>query len=93
MLLDGAVVLVDVVVGVVVLLGALLPPPPQPTVRTSMAAPPKTAKAVLASVLIGLPLSCQGVSRHTPTRGRANGFDPGSHFPPQRITAEPGEKP
>jgi hypothetical protein len=73
MLLDGAVVLVDDVVGVVVLLGALLPPPPQPTVKTSMAAPPKTAKAVLASVLIGLPLSCQGVSRHTPTRGRANG--------------------
>jgi hypothetical protein len=93
MLLDGAVVLVDEVVGVVVLLGGLLPPPPQPTVKTSMAAPPKTAKAVLASVLIGLPLSCQGVSRHTPTRGRANGFDSCTHFAPRRVTALASEKP
>jgi hypothetical protein len=92
-MLDGAVVLVDDVVGVVVLLGALLPPPPQPTVKTSMAAPPKTAKAVLASDLIGFPLSCQSVSPRTPTCGRANGFDPCSHFAPPRITAEAGEKP
>jgi hypothetical protein len=63
--LDGAVVLVDDVVDVVVLvlLGALLPPPPQPTVKTSMAAPPNTANAVLASDLIRLPnLSCERIA-------------------------------
>ncbi|VBA39862.1 hypothetical protein LAUMK13_02793 [Mycobacterium innocens] len=58
--LDGAVVVVvDVVVdGVVLLLGPLLPPP-QATAMTSMAPPPKTANAVLASVLIRTPLSFQ----------------------------------
>jgi hypothetical protein len=44
-----------VVVVVLVLLGALLPPPPQPTAKTSIAAPPKTATAVRASDLIRLP--------------------------------------
>jgi hypothetical protein len=53
---DGATLdeVVGVVVVVVVLLGALLPPP-QPTAKTSMAAPPKTATAVRACDLIRLP--------------------------------------
>ena len=68
-MVDGAIglVLVDDVVDVVVLLGALLPPPPHPTIKTSMAAPPKTAKAVLASVLIALPTllsACFGTYPH-----------------------------
>jgi hypothetical protein len=52
---EGAVTLVVGVLGVVLLLGALLPPP-HPTAKTSTAAPPNTAKAVLASDLIGLPI-------------------------------------
>jgi hypothetical protein len=54
---DGATLdeVAGVVVVVVVLLGALLPPPPQPTAKTSMAAPPKTATADRASDLIRLP--------------------------------------
>jgi hypothetical protein len=53
---DGATLdeVAGVVVVVVVLLGALLPPP-QPTAKTSMAAPPKTATADRASDLIRLP--------------------------------------
>jgi hypothetical protein len=43
---------VCVVVGVVLLLGPLLSPPPQATAIMSIAPPPKTAKAVLASDLI-----------------------------------------
>jgi hypothetical protein len=55
---DGATLdeVAGVVVVVVVLLGALLPPPPQPTAKTSMAAPPKTATADRASDLIRLPI-------------------------------------
>jgi hypothetical protein len=55
---DGATLdeVAGVVVVVVVLLGALLPPPPQPTAKTSIAAPPKTATADRASDLIRLPI-------------------------------------
>lgn len=61
--LEGAVL--DMVVGVVdddgvvLLLGPLLSPPPQATAMTSMAPPPKVARAVLAPVLISFqsPLS------------------------------------
>lgn len=59
--LEGAVL--DMVVGVVdddgvvLLLGPLLSPPPQATAMTSMAPPPKVARAVLAPVLISLPIS------------------------------------
>jgi hypothetical protein len=54
---DGAGDTLDegLVVGVVLLLGPLLPPPPHPTARTSIAAPPKSAAAVLASDLIRFP--------------------------------------
>lgn len=74
--LEGTVLetVVCVVVGVVLLLGPLLSPPPQATAMTSMAPPPKTAKAVLASVLIGFPLSTlvlQGCLGHIPSNARA----------------------
>lgn len=77
----GSVVDTDVGVvdeGVVLLLGDLSPPPPQATVRQSIAPPPKTAKAVLASVLIS-PISTlvtkmrlNDAGSHTPISGRGN---------------------
>jgi hypothetical protein len=55
------------VVGVVLLLGAFLSPPPHATDMTSIAPPPKTAKAVLAPDLIRITnlhsrLNCAGVA-------------------------------
>jgi hypothetical protein len=80
---DGAGATLDegVVVGVVPLLGALLPPPPHPTAKTSIAAPPNTATAVLASDLIRLPTPHSRRSRAVNVsvpqlRGWANGAEP-----------------
>ncbi|OBF80457.1 hypothetical protein A5791_08675 [Mycobacterium sp. 852002-51163_SCH5372311] len=69
---DGAVV-----VGVVELLGPLLPPPPQPTAATSMAAPPNTAKAVLACDFITLPNLVESSLVPTQPGAGANGTKPG----------------
>ena len=62
---DGVVVVAVVVVVVVVLVGPPLPPPPHATAKRSMATPPNSAIAVLASDLIRLSL-CSGAGLPVP---------------------------
>jgi hypothetical protein len=84
---DGAGVTLDVgvvaVVGVVLLVGPLLPPP-HPTANRSIAAPPNTATAVLASDLISAPLSTRTTLLQTtypyPGCALANGGRTGGRF-------------